>query len=155
MALRCDWSNFLFCRRSIYFINESRAYYKYKWDYSHARCYSCVRWIYLEVTASREIRCFSENRPLQKRIESEKLEIMYIVDDPFTALAFVYLHDYSTDVCGMLIAVLRRVRVYRTMLVLLTQAQYIRLPRLCFRSNNLPGMIACFSFTVVECMKGV
>lgn len=33
---------------------------------------------------------------------------MYIVDDPFTALAFVYFYDYGTDVCGMLIAVLRR-----------------------------------------------
>lgn len=49
--------------------------------------------------ASRDLALL-ENRPLQKRIESEKLEIMYIVDDPFTALAFVYLYDYGTDVCG-------------------------------------------------------
>lgn len=42
---------------------------------------------------------------------SQKLEIMYIVDDSLTTLAFVYLCAYSTDVCGMLIAVLRRVRI--------------------------------------------
>jgi len=93
-----------------------------------------------------------ESSVAEKRIESEKLEIMYIVDDPFTALAFVYFYDYGTDVCGMLIAVLRRgsyiEQCYASYAGIMHSAAFM------FSLQQLAGRDQCFSFTAVEYTKG-
>lgn len=109
--------NFLFCRRSIHFINE--ATYKQ----IQMRLFPCAMLfarqvnIYLGLTACAErgeIRRFQTVQIVRcmNGIESEVGNYVHSWrSNPFTALAFVYLCAYGTDVCGMLIAVLRRVRI--------------------------------------------
>jgi len=74
---------------------------------------------------------------------------MYIVDDPFTVLAFVYLCACGTNVCGMLIAILRR-DLHGTTARFLYRHHTFR-PRLRFHSAKLPDAAGrCHSFAAVE-----